>query len=220
MSRIPNFGFSAFLKLICLADKPQKRAVRERHKPSTGGYDYHKSLRSRIQQVAFEGLSEANVLASTEQITKGPERESAKRGLKRFFEWRSTNPGALELCDSLTFQSPKGFLKITFQPNFLLEINGRRTAVHVWNTKSKLSRNLVLAALSLVAARFPETTRPDDFAILSLQDGTVYRWSDATKQHAALGENLLALLDARCELARDELGLPTTIDINIPRPEA
>ena len=115
--------------------------------------------------------------------------------------------------------SPKGFFKVTFQPDFLLELGGRRTAVHVWNTQQELSGNLVLAALCTVASRFPIQHRPDDFAVLSLQDGRFYRWSDATKKHAALGENLLAMLDTQCELARTELGLPA-IGPEAPQPIA
>ncbi|WP_088675225.1 hypothetical protein [Rhizobium sp. R339] len=208
MAPIKTFGFSFLLKLVCLNPKPQKRTIRERHKPSKGGFDYHRSLRLRIQQIAFEGLSEVQVLASTDQIRKAPERASAKRGLERFFKWREDNPGALEACPALTFLSPRGFFKVTFQPDLLLELDGRRTAVHVWNTQQQLSGNLVLAALCTVAGRFPLQRRPDDFAVLSLQDGRFYRWSDATKVHTALGENLLAMLDTQCELARTELGLP------------
>lgn len=208
MTKVPNFGFSAFLKLVCSNPKPQKRTVRDRHKPRGGGYDYHKSLRRRIQQIAFEGLSATEALASTTQITKAPERASAKRGLERFFSWRLQNQSELEACEPLTFLSPKSFFKITFQPDFLVMLNGRRTAVHVWNTQKKLSRNLVLASLTLVATRFPLDNRPDDFAVLSLQDGEFYRWSDANKEHGRMGEELLKILDAECEIARTELDLP------------
>ncbi|MBY3560722.1 hypothetical protein [Rhizobium laguerreae] len=219
MAPVKTFGFSFLLKLVCLNLKPQKWAVRERHKPSKSGFDYHRSLRLRIQQIAFEGLSEAQALASTDQITKAPERASAKRGLQRFFTWREDNPGLLEACPALTFLSPKGFFKVTFQPDFLSELDGRRTAVHVWNTQQELSSNLVLAALCAVAIRFPPQQRPDDFAVLSLQDGRFYRWSDATREHTALGENLLAMLDTQCELARTELGIPA-IGPEVPLPIA
>ncbi|MBB2753303.1 UNVERIFIED_ORG: hypothetical protein GGI57_004013 [Rhizobium aethiopicum] len=219
MASVKTFGFSFLLRLVCLSPKPQKRAVRERHKPSKSGFDYHRSLRLRIQQITFEGLSDAQVLASTDQITKAPERASAKRGLERFFKWREDNPGALATCPALTFLSPRGFFKVTFQPDFLLELDGRRTAIHVWNTQQKLSGNLVLAVLWAVASRFPPQNRPDDFAVLSLQDGRFYRWSNATKEYALLGENLLTMLDTQCGLARTELGLPA-IGSEVPQPIA
>ncbi|NKL05947.1 hypothetical protein [Rhizobium leguminosarum] len=218
MAPVKTFGFSFLLKLVCLNPKPQKRAVRERHKPSKSGFDYHRSLRLRIQQIAFEGLSKAQVGIDGSD-NEGPERASAKRGLQRFFTWREDNPGLLEACPALTFLSPKGFFKVIFQPDFLSELDGRRTAVHVWNTQQELSSNLVLAALCAVAIRFPPQHRPDDFAALSLQDGRFYRWSDATREHAALGENLLAMLDTQCELARTELGIPA-IGPEVPLPIA
>lgn len=155
MASVSTFGFSFLLKLICLNPKPQKRAVRERHKPSKNGFDYHRSLRLRIQQIAFGGMSSADALASTEEIIKVPERASAKRALERFALWRDAHPGALETCPPLTFASPRGLFRVFFQPDFLVELDSRRTAIHVWNTRYPLSRNLVLGALSAVAARFP-----------------------------------------------------------------
>ncbi|NRP73906.1 hypothetical protein ILFOPFJJ_04824 [Ensifer psoraleae] len=218
MSQTPTIGFSAFLKIINSNPKPQKRIVRERHVPSEGGYDYHKSLRQRIRQIAFDGISPTASLASTIQIKKTSERESARRGLLRFFQWRDANPGPLSACDGLIYPSPKGLFKVSFTPDFLLEINGRRTAVHVWNTKHPLTATLVLAALSTVALRYPIETRPDDFAVLSLQGGSIYRWSNADKATAALGEKLLELIDRQCELARFELGLPASTGTEPPRP--
>ncbi|MBD9496108.1 MULTISPECIES: hypothetical protein [unclassified Ensifer] len=218
MSQTPTIGFSAFLKIINSNPKPQKRIVRERYVPSEGGYDYHKSLRQRIRQIAFEGISPTAALASVTQIKKSSERESAKRGLLRFFQWRDVNPGPLSACDGLIYNSPRGLFKVNFTPDFLLEINGRRTAVHVWNTKHSLTATLVLAALSTVATRYPVENRPDDFAVLSLQDGSMYRWSDSDKPTAALGEKLLELIDRQCELARFELGLPAATGTETPRP--
>lgn len=147
MSQVPKFGFSAFLKLINSNPKPQKRLVRDRFRPSTGGYDFHKSLRQRVQRIAFENLSFRDALASTAEIGKAAERESAIKGLRQFSEWRDKNLGDLSACDSFLFESPKGFFKVEFTPNFLIELNGRRTAVHLWNTRHALSAGLVNASL-------------------------------------------------------------------------
>jgi hypothetical protein len=57
MSQIPKFGYSAYLKLLNANPKPRKSIIRNRYKPSSGGYDFHKSLRQRVQQIAFGGLS-------------------------------------------------------------------------------------------------------------------------------------------------------------------
>ncbi|MQY49519.1 hypothetical protein GAO09_26135 [Rhizobiales bacterium RZME27] len=213
---VPKFGFSAYLKLINANPRPQRRLIRERYQPSSGGYDFHRSLRQRIQRIAFEGLSREASLASTQLITKPSERESARRAIERFFTWREQNPGDLEPSGHLLFVSPRGYFKIDFTANFILEIGGRRTAVHIWNTRHTLAGNLARAALATVAARHPAENRPDDFAVLSLQDGSFYRWSDADRSTAALGERLLQIIDLDFAAARTELGLPASPDDDAP----
>ncbi|WP_246730652.1 hypothetical protein [Rhizobium leguminosarum] len=190
------------------ATQTEQKRVRLSPKPSTAN-----------SADCFRGTVKSTGFGIDGSDNEGPERASAKRGLQRFFTWREDNPGLLEAYPALTFLSPKGFFKVIFQPDFLSELDGRRTAVHVWNTQQELSSNLVLAALCAVAIRFPPQHRPDDFAALSLQDGRFYRWSDATREHAALGENLLAMLDTQCELARTELGIPA-IGPEVPLPIA
>ncbi|MDX0425395.1 hypothetical protein GOC91_19130 [Sinorhizobium medicae] len=216
MSQVPKFGFSAFLKLINSNTKPQKRLVRDRFRPSTGGYDFHKSLRQRVQQIAFENLGLQEALVSAAEISKKAERESAIRGLRQFFEWRQKNTGDLSACESFLFSSPKGLFKVEFTPNFLIELNGRRTAVHLWNTRQALSAGLVNASLCMVAKRHPLEGRPDDFAVLSLQDGRLFKWSDATKETAAFGEKLLEVLDLDFANARLEFGLPGVVEGDAP----
>lgn len=212
MSRIPNFGFSAFLKLINANDRPQRRILRERHSPAEGGYDYHKSLRRIVQRIAFEGLSLEQAFAAADTIRNAPERASARRGLERFFSWRATNSGPMSECAPMTFTSPRGLFKVTFQADFIVELNGRTIAVHIWNTQVPLVRNIVLAATRLVADRFPAERRLDDYAVLSLQDGSFFRWSESTAEHGRLGEHILTVLDRQCETTRFDLGLslPTT----------
>lgn len=214
---VPKLGFSAYLKIINSNPRPQRTIVRQRCLPSSGGYDFHKSFRHRVQQVSFEGLSPAAALASTQQISREPERRSARRALEQFFEWKDEHPGAMVSSQSISFASPAGLFKLEFVPDFLLEIGGRRTVVHLWNTQHDLSAHLVRAALSSVAARFPLNDRPDDFAVLSLRDRSLYRWSDADRETRALGERLLELIDRQFAAARTELGLPASPDLDEPR---
>ncbi|WP_234844933.1 hypothetical protein [Sinorhizobium meliloti] len=91
------------------------------------------------------------------------------------------------------------------------------TAVHLWNTQHDLSGHLVRAALSSVAARHPMESRPDDFAVLSLRDRMLYRWSEADRETRALGERLLELLDVQFTAARTELGIPASPELGEPR---
>jgi hypothetical protein len=217
---VPKLGFSAYLKIINSNPRPQRTIVRQRCRPSSGGYDFHKSFRYRVQQVSFEGLSPVAALASAQEISREPERRSARRALEQFFEWKNEHPGTMEASQPISFASPAGLFKLEFKPDFLLEISGRRTAVHLWNTQHELSPHLVRAALSSVAVRYPVVDRPDDFAVLSLQDRRVHRWSDADRETWALGERLLVLLDMQFAAARAELGLPASPDLDEPRTRA
>jgi hypothetical protein len=219
MSQIPKFGFSAYLKLLNANPKPRKSIIRNRYKPSSGGYDFHKSLRQRVQQIAFGGLSVQSAIASTQSITKPSERISAKKALERFEVWKGGNPGSLHAAKPMVFPSPGGLFRVEFTPNFMMEIDGRLTAVHIWNTRHALAGNLTRAALCSVASRFPVDDRPDDVAVLSLQDGSFFRWSEADKNLAALGERLLQLLDLEFATARIEFGLPAITIRDAPTPD-
>ena len=214
MSRVPKFGFSAFLKFICSNEKPQKRILRERHNPNkSGGYDFHKSMRRGIQRMAFDGASYEQVAASFSSIKNPPERISALKCLKEFDAWMKIHKASLSSFPEIVFSSPNGVFNISFRADFIAEMGGRVTAVHVWNTNHKLSSNLVLCALCLVAQNAPLTpSRPDDFAVLSMRDGRIYKWSDATKEHGIFAEKLMLNYEKVCHIVRDELKLPSIKD--------
>lgn len=209
MTKVPKFGFSAFLKIICANPKPQKTLIKNRHKPSEDPRDFHRSLRLRIQKIANGEMTVEQAILSVTAIKKLAERKSALSGINKFTEWRKAHPGPLTSCSPLTIESPGKSFKVSYSANFLLEIAGRKTAIHLWNTNVDLSRDLVIAMLTVVARHWPETTdRPDDFAVLSLKTGQIYRWSDQTLGHVKLGADLMLYIDKLCQISRKELGLP------------
>lgn len=210
MTRIPKFGFSAFLRIICANEKPQKRLIKERHKPSEGGYDFHKSLRRLIQKLTVGELTTPNDIAMyVAGITQAAERKSVSKGIKTFREWYEKNAMPLRGVGPMVFSSPNNHYQVNFTADFITEIDGRNTAVHVWNTNSNLNRNLVIATLTIVAKSWPVTqTRPSDYAVLSLKTGDLLKWSDASAEHKMLGERLMLHIERLCVLARKELGLP------------
>ena len=67
---MPTFGFSAFLKLICLNDRPSRTQLRSRLQPSEGGYDFHRSLRQRAQRYLMYGETMEEVVASIGDIVR------------------------------------------------------------------------------------------------------------------------------------------------------
>jgi hypothetical protein len=106
-----------------------------------------------------------------------------------------------------------GLFQVKFDPDCIIDLNGRRTAIHIWNSSKKINPDQALAALSLVAAKFPSTfDRPDDFAVLSLQSGDIYKWSDANKEHMIMALHLMTHLDRVFTLIRSELGIPSSGD--------
>lgn len=223
MSKTPTFGFSAFLRLISLNESPQKSAIRERYKPSKGnGYDFHRSLRLALQNLNSGSQTAPELVSALSSIKKVPERHSAKRGVIRYLKWRRLNPGTLSNCDSVIVESPASLFKVRFDADCVVKLDQKRVAIHVWNTKgTKLSRHLVLAALTLVQRNWPRNTdAADDFAVLSLQDMKLYRWSDDPKTYQGLANDLMAHLERLCLASIEERGGgKPTVPPDQPSPE-
>lgn len=222
MSKSPTFGFSAFLKLVSLSETPQRAAVRDRYKPSDGkGYDYHRSLRLALRQISGGTHSASQVLSSLSSIKQRSERHSAKRGVIRYMRWQMLHPGNLTFCPSIVIDSPAKVFKIRFDADFVTEIAGQRVAIHVWNTKRpKLSRNLVLASLSLVQQHWPkDQDTADDFAVLSLQDMKLYRWSEDPAAYKKAAENLMLHIETLCSAVANERSSIKITPEDRPSPE-
>ncbi|OVE95179.1 hypothetical protein B7W85_09385 [Allorhizobium ampelinum] len=143
-------------------------------------------------------------------ITKLSERRSAKRGVIRFLRWIRNHSGTIGFCDPIVIDSPSGLFRIRFEADFVVQIAGRRTAVHVWNTKSpKLNKSHVIAALSIIQKHWPKNVdNVDDFAVLSLQDNRFFAWSDEANKYSGLADAILLHLDQLSALSRVEFGLP------------
>jgi hypothetical protein len=178
-----KFGFSAFLKLLSLNDKPQRTEIRRRLAPSSGGgYDFHDSLRRLAHRYLVDGDPMPDLLASAGQIVQPPERLSAVAGLERLALWRAKNPAVVLDVAPVTYESPQHLFKVEFKADFAVPRHGEKTAIHIWNTKTPaLVPGAVYAALSLIAqACENEEGAPDDFGVLSLREPTIlYLLSEA-----------------------------------------
>lgn len=206
---MPTFGFSAYLKLVSLNEKPQRTEVRGRFKNRENGYDFHRSLRLRARRLLVDNEPIDAVMASINEILRVPEQKSARLGLDYLVQWRLANPGSMVAFEPALYESPEKIFKINFAPDFGIRIGTDSVAVHIWNTATPpLKSRLVYAALSL----FPEiydqhANAPKDIALLSLRDGKLYRLSDGFG-HAALGARLVEQVEAVFRRVRNELGLP------------
>lgn len=208
---MPTFGFSAFLKLLSLNDRPQRSELRKRLVPSSGGYDFHRSFRLHANRLLMGGETLADLLRSAENIRKPEERRSVRAALENLRDWVSERPGQIFAYPAVTFESPAGSFKVSFRPDFGLEIDGLRTAVHVWNTKRPdLSSRMVYAALSLLPPLYgSDAEAPDDFAVLSLREPRLYRLSDVEDQ-SLLAAHQVRAIERGLEAVREELRLPPT----------
>jgi len=210
---MPTFGFSAFLKLICLNERPGRSHMRARLSPSTGGYDFHRSLRLRAHRHLIDGEPMEEVVASTAEIVRAPEQLSARVGLERLDQWRREHPGAIVAFAPVTYESPAELFKIVFTPDFGVRLGREAVAVHLWNTaKPMLAPRMAYAALSLFASLYAATDNPpDDIAVLSLREPRLYRLSEAGR-FAGLGVSLASRIEDMLRDVRDELGLPLPED--------
>jgi hypothetical protein len=215
---MPSFGFSAYLKLVCSNDRPQFSQVKKRLAPSEGGYDFHRSLRLLARQMLIDGLSLASAVEAADAIPKDSERNSAKSGLATLYRWaRFSRPQFFEVQLS-TYESPGRRFRVSFEPDFGTLIAGRRTAVHLWNTKEPLlQRHQVLGALAIASQGYRQSGDVSDVAVLSLRDSTLYSLSDATDQREVLqfGTAVAAAIDRLFERGARELGISIG-----PRPPA
>jgi hypothetical protein len=193
-----TFGFSAFLKVLSLNEKPQKTEIRKRLAPSSGGgYDFHKSLRQHARRYLVDGEAMRALIASAGTITRVPERQSAIAALERLEAWRAGTPGEILDFGPVVFESPQHLFRVRFEPAFGLRRGGRSTAIHIWNNKRPpLAPGPTYAALALVdQALLGDDHEPDDVGVLSLRESVAaYYLSDG----AALTE-LAASLVQRIE---------------------
>ena len=180
--------------------------MRSRLVPSGDAYDFHRSLRLLAHRYLADGEPFSSVLSSAEAITALAERNSAKSGLKALDGWRKANPGAVFRLSTREYESPAAQFRVLFTPDFGISLGSQTTAVHIWNTTvPSLDPRMVYAALSL----FPDLygSSADDFAVLSLKEGTLYRLSEAPDQ-SLMAQRLVEHIDEVFIQVRNDLGSP------------
>lgn len=181
-----NFGFSAFLRLLSLKERPHRAELRKRLTPSTGGgYDFHKSFRLLARRYLVEGSELAEVMAAAERIKRPAERNSALEALQRLEPWRSANPGRIFSVSPVSFESPSRLFKVQFEADFGLRSRGKTTAIHIWNTmRPPLAPGAVYGALALVVQSYAGRDEiPADVGVLSMREPPrLFKSSDVADQ--------------------------------------
>lgn len=203
---MPTIGFSAYLKLISLNEKPRATAIRGR--VGGGGYDFHRSMKRGAAQLLTGAGSLDEVLQSLKAIKREPERLSAIQALKRLSDWRKSNPGELLSFKPATYPHSSGLFNVTFTPDFGVRLGQSATAVHIWNTaQPTLTARAVYSALSLFPKTYEHEPIPEDLALLSLRgpEPQLFRLSDAGR-YAGLGESAAEKIAESFRRAIDDLG--------------
>ncbi len=201
-----RFGFSAYLKLISLNPKPQRSELRKRLSPSDFAYDFHRSLRLHANRLLAKGESIESVLESVGHIAKLPERNSVQAGLSTLLSWRASHSAKLFGLKSHIYSSPNGVFKLNFSADFGTVIDGKRCAVHLWNTKKpSLSQRLTVGTLSLIKQAYPGI---DNLVVLSLLDSQLL-WSVDDARYAAIGHNLALRVEEAILSVEEELRTAT-----------
>lgn len=198
-----TIGFSALLKLICLNAQPQMSALRSRYSGSTGGYDYHRSLRQYAHRLLVDREPLADLVSAAQAIARDSERRSVINGLEWLAAWRNANPGTIFHVPPVTFESPSSVFRVQYEPNFGIEINGSRVAVHIFNTATPpLVARLVYSALRMMRPEYEDVFAIDDIAVLSIPDRSLYRLSEAPA--LAAPDRLVPSLERLLEDAQDQ----------------
>lgn len=215
-----RFGFSSYLRLICSKDVFQRAVLKERlSKKKKKSQDYHWHLKRRVQRLT-NGEPIDVVLDSVSEIGIEKKRKSVKKGLKQFVAWRTKFYGAISAAPTATYSSPNGVFALVYEPHFCIDIDGVKTAVHLWNTgEPDLMSHMVYGALEVLPALyFDVSDAPKDFAVLSLLDKSFYRLSEAPKV-IGFGDQIALFVEARIAKVLEEM-LPPKADEAEPGIEA
>ncbi|MBW9091424.1 hypothetical protein JNB91_26835 [Rhizobium wenxiniae] len=207
MAPIPTFGFSAFIGMLFLNERPQRTKIKNRIAPSKkGGVDYHTPFRQAAHKLISQGKPLEEIVASMQNIKQNARRESAINGIKRLHAWQLLRIYMPMNFGSAIYQSPNSVFKIRFEPDLGLDIDGRHTAIHIWNNKADIDPTLTLAALTFLKDSYAGMRGgPDDWAVLSTKDLILYRHSEASENHRSLAKLLSAKLEKTFANVRSEI---------------
>ena len=189
--------------------------MRNRLLPSSGsGYDFHRQFRALAHRYLSEGEELERLLAETEGYGNAAEGIQAREALEFLEEWRSETPGRLFAFEPRTWTSPNELFKVKYTPDFGIELDGARVAVHIWKTRSTpLDARMTYAALSLFPEMYAEEQGgPQDLAVLSVLDGRLYRLSDVPDQ-SVLADRVMTFIEGLIAAIGDEIAPP------LPRPQ-
>lgn len=205
-----RFGFSAFLKMLSLNDRPQRTEMRNRLRPSSGsGYDFHRQFRLLAHRYLAGGEALEQLFAEANGWGNAAEGRAAREALEFLEEWRGDTPGVLFDVEPRMWEHSSGMFAVRYTPDFGIEIDGVRIAVHIWKTQHPpLDARMTYVAMSLFGDLYSDnSTGPQDIAVLSVIDGRLYRLSDVPDQ-SVLAERVMTAIEDLIDELGDEVPPP------------
>lgn len=194
------FGTSAYLRILLQNLKPMETSIKLRaSKEKKNARDYHASLRLAVNKYIKNPSLIDEIILDFENIKNKSERESAKKGFTATVKFLSLNGGNAYQPAERKFESSSGLFGVKFQPNFGIEKNGNRIAVHLWNTKSTITQRAIKAVLGLFLHTFDKNEQP---AILCLQTNRLHI-ADRTQETQKLALQFSYRIDAIFEKYSD-----------------
>jgi hypothetical protein len=196
-TKVLTFGTSAYLKVLGLNPKPRSTELRKRRSPTGGGYDFHKAMRRIAASFVSGELSVEQVHTEFARIANLPERQSAIHAVNQLARWLNGKSARRVTIENRAF-SPNGVFSVRFNPDIEVSLDGRRTLIHLWNTKQpKLTNREAIGALGLFCHEYLD----EDIAVLCLRQRQLFVLTEKPK-----AEELARLLamDVERRLLSDE----------------
>lgn len=198
-----KFGFSAFLRLLSMNEKPQRTLIKNRFIPSGNGYDFHRSLKLALRRYA-EGVTIKQLIEDGKDISNNAEKISYKAALNYINGWMSGAPESLINYPANLYTSPLENFQVNFTPDLCISIGEKRTLVHVWNTKgTELSPHMTYAALNIFSNVYEDV----DLAVLYIPDKKLYKLSDVG-DYSEVSNRVVNKIDMLVESVEGDLKNP------------
>jgi len=216
MTRIPTFGFSAFLGMLFLTERSQRTKIKKRLTPAKkGGIDYHLPFRQAARQLISDGRPLEEVITLLQRIKQDARRISAVNGIKQLAEWDLLQGSKPLKFDHALYKSPNGVFQVKFEPDMGLDIGGRYTAIHIWNNKAAINPTMTLSALTLLRSNYASMKGgPDNWAVLSTKDLTLYPYSATKELHVELAAVIVDKVEKMFLNIRSEISAPITRSVD------
>jgi hypothetical protein len=119
--------------------------------------------------------------------------------------WKTDHPSEIFEVDNYVYVSPHDVFKIKYSPDFGTFINGKRCAIHLWNTKKPPpSERLTVGTLSMLKQNYPSV---DHLVVLSLLDSRLF-WSVDDPRYVSMGQNVVLRIEEAILSVEEELRAP------------